>query len=911
MKYQFFKNTGVQFFGDSSKEIKLEPNQIPVPDGMNGSSDLSFSSRMFRGEWLPLALDNERNLVRFLYNGKACLFSIDTTIRDNSNGTMYKNSLMKSDISEELKVHEDLISDNSNRYERIKVTSHIDQWVKAIFQNKKKGMKKYYDAYPDSREYSTTVSYKLFVGSLIEQNPDFIPAIKILADHANASDTIDANLYIDLGNSRTIGLFVEKDIATDDYNIKNAAPLKILNYETLMREGSGYLNDYANMHESDFDYLISSTLKFKKNIFSRYPQGESFNLPSIICIGSEADQLAETSEQTPNTGISGPKRYLWSDNQEKQFWKFHGGDDQDNEIEGEILKYIPFDDSDNVLNGIYTAGLTRKPLKAVYPRRSMMIFAMIEIIYQAFTQLNSIHHRKRVGNANVKRDMKNIIISFPTAMPFWERQRLIKQSRKAVLILKKVNAIPYDINIELGSDEATCSQVSFLYGEASRFPGQGKSFFNLISGTRRDSKVRIASLDIGGGTTDLMIADYERSNLAMAQNSDLSQQLVYSDGVNQAGDDILKHLVTKFVIEALKDSVDKLPEGDGNRFIEYFGAGAPEADKKMRVEAMNGLLIPIAEFYMYYMSNSESFSKNELNKDLSLFELSELMQNHNLKKLEITAYFKKHKILPETEDFYKQHPISNLIPDIKELEAEVYRVFQEVLYRFAWVIGEHRPDFLILAGKTTSLPIIGKTLRQFANMPPSKIISLKDYFIGAWHPFSKNGIVNDPKTSVVVGNAISHISINKEMNDVNIVTEGSKSKYSLNYIGANVAGETFDKSMTIFDSANNSNGSSLYLQNKINILCRNIDDQKMPSNLIYQVRLNKDGKRIKVSSEALEVTIDTSDPRKGLTLKSVKGDVVDLDANQTRAADLNDVILKEQTLMDGEYYLDNGIFGVM
>ena len=111
-------------------------------------------------------------------------------------------------------------------------------------------------------------------------------------------------------------------------------------------------------------------------------------------------------------------------------------------------------------------------------------------------------------------------------MPFWERQRLIKQSRKAVLILKKVNAIPYDINIELGSDEATCSQVSFLYGEASRFPGQGKSFFNLISGTRRDSKVRIASLDIGGGTTDLMIADYERSNLAMAQNSDLSQQLI-------------------------------------------------------------------------------------------------------------------------------------------------------------------------------------------------------------------------------------------------------------------------------------------------------------------------------------------------------------------------------------------------
>ena len=50
MKYQFFRNTGVQFFGDSSKEFKLETNQDLVTDGINGSSDLSFSSRMFRGE---------------------------------------------------------------------------------------------------------------------------------------------------------------------------------------------------------------------------------------------------------------------------------------------------------------------------------------------------------------------------------------------------------------------------------------------------------------------------------------------------------------------------------------------------------------------------------------------------------------------------------------------------------------------------------------------------------------------------------------------------------------------------------------------------------------------------------------------------------------------------------------------
>ena len=69
------------------------------------------------------------------------LFSLDTAVQDNSNGAMYKNSLMKSDISEELKVHEDLISDDPNRYERIRVTSHTEQWVRPSFRTRKRDEK--------------------------------------------------------------------------------------------------------------------------------------------------------------------------------------------------------------------------------------------------------------------------------------------------------------------------------------------------------------------------------------------------------------------------------------------------------------------------------------------------------------------------------------------------------------------------------------------------------------------------------------------------------------------------------------------------------------------------------------------------------------------------------------------------
>lgn len=908
MKYQFFKDTGIQFFGDSTKDVKIELKKDVIEDGINGETNLSYSNRLLSGEWLPLAMDNERNLIRFLYqNNKPIIFAVDTTIREN-NGNTFKNSLTQSDVASSLIIHQNFLNNEPNLHSRINVSGFVSEWIAHIFDKKSTNsrFKNYLDNNPGYDEYNLDLSYRLLLSAIINEYKDFLPKIEILADNATAADLIDTNFYLDLGNSRTIGLFVEKDINNDNYNIKNAAPFNLLNYKKLEREGAQYLDNYSNRTESDFDYLISSNMKFKKNIFSEYPQSENFPLPNIICLGSEADDMPESNIETANTGISGPKRYLWSDSQEKEYWNFHDGEELNNNIYGEILKYIPLDDNDNVLDEIYDTALTSKPMMPMYPRRSMMVFAMVEIIYQAFIQINSLHYRKRVGNLLIKRQLKNFIVSFPTAMPFWERKRLLNQSKKAFSILYKLGLIPYKVELKLGSDEATCSQVAFLYGEAKRFPGQGELFFNLISGKRRPNALRIASLDIGGGTTDLMIADYERSNTAMAQNSDLKQKLIYSDGVNFAGDDILKHIITTFVIERLRDAVIKSKNPD--KFDEFFGAGAPDSDKQMRVQAMKSLFIPIAEFYMYYMSQSKTLSNSDLNKIKTLDDLNRIiLKPRSLKEVKVTKYFTKHKILPE--NFLNQAQIENLIPSKQELENEVSIIYNDILHRFSWVISKHRPDFLILAGKTTSLPIIAKTLRSNIAIPPSKIIALKDYFIGSWHPFSKNGIVDDPKTSVVVGNAISHISIDKEMDDVNIVTEGSNSNYTLNYIGANTSGNTFNDSMTIFD-VHDVKDKAIYLQNKINILSRNIDDSGMLSNLIYQIEIKRREKKIKIANDPIEIILDTKNPKRDLTVKEVKGEVFDIETNQNRKVVIDDIAVKEKTLLDGEYYLDNGVFGV-
>jgi hypothetical protein len=144
---------------------------------------------------------------------------------------------------------------------------------------------------------------------------------------------------------------------------------------------------------------------------------------------------------------------------------------------------------------------------------------------------------------------------------------------------------------------------------------------------------------------------------------------------------------------------------------------------------------------------------------------------------------------------------------------------------------------------------------------------------------------------------------------VNIVTEGVESDYTLNFIGQNVAGNTINQSQIIYSSDNNQNDNrTIYLQNRLNILYRNIDDPNMPCNLMYTLALDRKNGSVVPANDPIEVELNTSEPKKNLNIENVSGDIIEK-GNQ-RPATRDDILLKEQTLLDGEYYLDNGIFGV-
>ena len=127
------------------------------------------------------------------------------------------------------------------------------------------------------------------------------------------------------------------------------------------------------------------------------------------------------------------------------YWRFH---DSGETIEDRILGHINIEDTDELVRGEeFPIIPPQAPPHPKYPKRAIMIMSMMEIIYQAFCQVNSLHYRENVANPSVRRNLGRIILSFPTAMPVWERERFEIQANKAMKILVRLGVFEQEIEI--------------------------------------------------------------------------------------------------------------------------------------------------------------------------------------------------------------------------------------------------------------------------------------------------------------------------------------------------------------------------------------------------------------------------------------------------------------------------------
>ncbi|MGF1625572.1 MAG: virulence factor SrfB, partial [Alphaproteobacteria bacterium] len=343
---------------------------------------------------------------------------------------------------------------------------------------------------------------------------------------------IGVDLVLDVGNSRTCGILIEAD-PDDKIDLNNSYVLE--------------LRDLSRPHLA-YNRPFESRLEFAKPAFGRdhlsrrSGRPNAFNWPLVARVGPEAAWLASQAKGTEGaTGMSSPKRYLWDVRARNQDWRFNGraapgtaGFDQDDQAfeppvtTGIFVQHltedgVPLDDPK------LPAAARIPALRSRYSRSSLMIFVLSEIILHALVMANSAEQRGKRPYEDVPRQLERVIMTMPTAMPKAERDILRHRAEAAVRLLWKSMGWkgddpnqPQPPKVLLDWDEASCTQLVYLYSEiAHKFQGDIRGFFSTIGRPRMVSlgnggggqpverpSLRVASIDVGGGTTDLIITTY-------------------------------------------------------------------------------------------------------------------------------------------------------------------------------------------------------------------------------------------------------------------------------------------------------------------------------------------------------------------------------------------------------------------
>lgn len=667
--------------------------------------------------------------------------------------------------------------------------------------------------------YITIISYLQKLG--------MTPDVTLYTD---AEEKKPVDLVLDIGNSRTCGVLFE------DGDFTKVDMLELQD-----------LTEPWKVYKKPFDMRLA----FHHCNFGEIDLPDQFSWQSFVRIGEEAIKLIyksrpENGVSQRTTNYSSPKRYLWDGRKYAGQWDFLMAEDDEQTVFNHYVNIKGLSeqfDSDGSLRTTNDGGSFSS-----FSRRSLMTLVLIEIFQHANCQINGFAYRQKRGEINVPRSIRSIIITCPTAMPK-EEQVILRQCAedayvallrskdpnlyyqpykveewqdkvKIIPSVKDLMVNPNSVNgqrtrTEWGYDEATCCQLVYLYAEvAQRYLNHSEDFFNLYGHVRKEfledgydkNSLTIGSVDIGAGTTDLMICAYKYDQKGVSK---LTPQPLFWDSFYYAGDDILEELVRSIIIEGQSKEIKALYEGPifnavCSTYMALSDADFLEAlNLKGKVSFANVTEAEKQELKYLYASRETSerihnfFGKDKALMDykdrlirqdfnvqisvpmgLKLLDMLRLGRKSTLLKYEdffdelqpadfILQHFTKHFSLESNGKVYVEFDFKKIVWnfDVERISQIVVSKIEPLMKQLAIVLNTYNCDIVLLAGKPMSLKPITDLFLKYYPTSPNRLIRLNDYRVGEWYPFADGlGYFKDQKSLVAVGAMIGYMSSNGGIN---------------------------------------------------------------------------------------------------------------------------------------------------
>lgn len=721
------------------------------------------------------------------------------------------------------------------------------------------------------------------LSALLEILAPLLPRIRFSRIEAHA--IVPVSLVLDLGNSRSTAVLVE---AREKGLF--AIPLEI-------RSSSNPFQVSDEMFDSRITFLPSPFDEASAPV----AVGESFTVPSLARMGREAlDRALETPHRYLCT-LSGPKRYLWDDRLTDDRWHFAariGGEYKP--VSGRMLKYIAED----------TGGLELRqdgpstPADPRYAPRAMMLFAIAEILFQALSQVNSVKYRKFQGKEGNPRVLRHLVLTHPSGMRAEEKQVYETLVQNAVILVTYLLNIHeehrpnYDAASQsfqpfLFMDEALAAQMVYVYQEiAGTFSGSMEEFAKVYG---HGGTVRVASVDIGGGTSDVMIVEY--SDKLQGTGTSLAIKKLFQDGVSIAGDEVCRAIVEDIVFAQL---LHQLPPGSTRaRIIHLFAegdAGHGAAWRTLKAKLVPYFWLPLARCY-WAVAEGFEIPEHSAEKVYNTDDLFEIFEGSTWSP----------EVLAEADGFLTQVApgfpgLRNLSFrfDRREVEQSIASVLREPLRRYADIMAQFDVDLLVLAGRTSALRCIRELFVEEMPVSPPRIKGMSRYRVGDWYPsrWRDSGMIKDPKTTVTAGATVLHLARRNQLAGF-VLEEVTPAQQSPIYGLYQESEPHIARANELFRKGKS---SPLFAYTSGMVIgFRNVDSQEMDGSPLFEVR-----------PATPEVEAALLEDRVSLSFELTKeGQIVIGDVKSQRDVyhfGPGDFVLRLKTVTADRYWLDTGVF---
>ncbi|ECC3365039.1 hypothetical protein YL92_004532, partial [Salmonella enterica subsp. enterica] len=399
-------------------------------------------------------------------------------------------------------------------------------------------------------------------------------------------------------------------------------------------------------------------------------------------------------------------------------------------------------------------------------------------------------------------------LTLPSAMPKQEREIFRQRMFEALaLVWKAMGWHPQDEDfttpkqreksvvpvpeIQMEWDEASCGQLVWLYNEAiSHYAGRTESFFNALARPDRQPEpgvvpgraLRVASIDIGGGTTDMAIVHYQLDD-GVGANVKITPHLLFREGFKVAGDDLLLDIIQRCVLPSLQTALQRAGVTDAAALLAtLFGdSGRIDTQAILRQQTALQLFMPLGHAVL------SAWEQSDINDpfaglhatfgDLLLRRPTSNVMNYIQQAID--------HALPSgspTFDIFNV-PLQIQFSQLQEALLAGQFTLTTPLHAVCEAISHYHCDILLVTGRPTCLPGVQALIRHLQPVPVNRIVWMDKYQVHEWYPFSQQGRIGNPKSTAAVGAMLCSLALDLRLPRFNFKAADIGAYSTVRYLG--------------------------------------------------------------------------------------------------------------------------------